>query len=228
MSEFEYRPLDYLTPVRQAVLAAALPHVPFDGWSERAFQTAVLDAGVDAGLALLAFPDGVMDLLDAFWGSKDHELAQEIARRGLHNTHLSQRISEALKIYIALLRPHREAVRRALALQALPLNAPGAVVCLYRTVDVIWRSVGDTSTDFNFYTKRATLTLVVGSVVTHWLGESGQDVEAMDDFIGRRIENVLAFEKVKARISAMMQHLPSPVPLLGRLAGRVSGIRRSP
>lgn len=228
MSEFEHGPPDYLTPVRLAVLAAALPHVPFDGWSERTFHTAVQDAGVDAGLTLLAFPHGVMDLLDTFWGSKDQDLAQEIARRGLHNTHLSQRISEALKIYIALLRPHREAVRRALALQALPLNAPGALACLYRTVDVIWRSAGDTSTDFNFYTKRAVLAVIVGSVVTHWLGGSGNDAQAMDDFIGRRIENVLAFEKVKARVSAMIQYLPSPVPFLGRLAGRVSGTRRGP
>ncbi len=225
MSEFYHQPTDYLAPVRSAVLAAALPHVPFDGWSEHTFQTAVQESGVDNGMALLAFPDGVMDLLDAFWVSKDAALAQEMAQRGLHNTHLSQRISEALKIYISLLRAHREAVRRALALQALPLNAPGALACLYRTVDTIWRAAGDQSTDFNFYTKRATLAVVVASVVTHWLGESGNDAEAMDGFIGRRIENVLAFEKVKARMSGLTQYLPSPGPLLGRLAGRLTGAR---
>lgn len=222
----EYHPsADYLTPVRQAVLDAALPHVPFDGWSDQMFQTAVQEAGVDNGLVLLAFPDGVMDLLDVFWLSMDDALSSEIARRGLHNTHLSQRISEALKIYIGLLHPHREAVRRALALQALPLNAPGALICLYRTVDTIWRAAGDQSTDFNFYTKRATLALVVASVVTHWLGESGDDVDAMHSFIERRIKNVLAFEKVKARVGGLTQYLPSPGPLLGRLAARFTGAR---
>jgi len=225
MSVLYHPSTDYLTAVRQAVLDAALPHAPFDGWSERMFQAAVQEAGVDAGMALLAFPDGVIDLLDVFWSSKDRMLAQEISRRGLHNIHLSQRISEALKIYIGLLRPHREAVRRALALQALPLNAPGALVFLYRTVDTIWRAVGDQSTDFNFYTKRATLAAVVASVVTHWLGESGDDADAMHGFIERRIENVLAFEKVKARAGGLTQYLPSPGALLGRLAARFTGAR---
>ena len=225
MSESYHQSTDYLTQVRSAVLAAALPHVPFDGWSEHVFQNAVQESGVDAGMALLAFPNGVMDFLDVFWSSMDAALALEMAQRGLHNTHLSQRISEALKIYIGLLRPYREAVRRALALQALPLNAPGGLVCLYRTVDTIWRSAGDQSTDFNFYTKRATLAVVVASVVTHWLGESGDDVDAMHGFIERRIENVLAFEKVKARVGGMMQYLPSPGPLLGRLAARFTGAR---
>ena len=150
MSEMDHPSTDYLSDVRQAVLDAALPHAPFDGWSERMFRAAVQDAGVDSGLVLLAFPDGVIDLLDVFWSSRDRMLTQEISRRGLHNNHLSQRISEALKIYIGLLRPHREAVRRALALQALPLNVPGGLVFLYRTVDTIWRAVGDKSTDFNF------------------------------------------------------------------------------
>lgn len=224
---------DYRAPVRSAVLAAALPHVPFNGWSEHVLQTAVREAGVDSGLALLAFPDGPMDLLDAFWVSMDEKTAREIARRGLHNTHLSQRITEALKIYICTLRPHREAVRRALALQALPMNAPGALVCLYRTVDTLWRAAGDQSTDFNFYSKRAVLAAVVASVVTHWLGERGlgergDDADAMAAFIRRRIDNVLAFEKLKARVGGIAQRLPSPAPLLVRLAGRLTGARHSP
>ncbi len=225
MSEMDHPSTDYLSDVRQAVLDAALPHAPFDGWSERMFRAAVQDAGVDSGLVLLAFPDGVIDLLDVFWSSRDRMLTQEISRRGLHNNHQSQRISEALKIYIGLLRPHREAVRRALALQALPLNVPGGLVFLYRTVDTIWRAVGDKSTDFNFYTKRATLAAVVVSVMTHWLGEGGDDVDAMHGFIERRIGNVLAFEKVKARVGGMTQYLPSPGPLLGRLAARFTGAR---
>lgn len=214
---------DYLAPVREAVLAAALVNAPFDGWSHSVFRNAVRNAGVDEGLALLAFPEGVMDLLDAFWDRHCAALAQEITRRGLHNSHVSQRICEALKIYLDLLRPHREAVRRALALQALPWYAPRALANLYRTVDTIWRSVGDQSTDYNFYTRRATLGAVVMSVVTHWLGESDDDVATMDAFIARRIDNVLAFEKVKARFAGVIQTLPSPAVFLGQVVGRMNG-----
>lgn len=226
MSEINHQQTDYLAAVRQAAVAAALAHAPFDGWTEHTLRAAIKEAAVDPGLALLAFPDGVMDLLDAFWAGIDAALAQEAARRGLHNARLSQRITEALKIYIALLRPHREAVRRALALQALPFNAPHALMCLYRTVDNMWRSVDDTSTDFNFYTKRAILAAIVISVVTHWLSEGGQDEAEMDAFIGRRIADILEFEKLKARAGALAGQLPSPVNLLGRLAARFTAARR--
>lgn len=228
MSAAELPEPDYLTPVRQAVLAAALPHIPFDGWSEAVLNRAITESGVDAGRALLAFPDGVMDLLEAFWVSLDAALGREVARHGLQEHRLSGRIAGALKIYISLLRPHREAVRRALALQALPQNAPGALMRLYRTVDVIWRAVGDQSTDFNFYTKRATLAAVVASAVTHWLAEGDGDSGQMDGFIERRVGNVLEFEKLKARIGGLTGHLPSPGPLLGRLAGRLTGAFRWP
>lgn len=213
---------DYLSEVRRAVLAAALPNVPFDGWSAQTLQNATGQAGVDPGLALLAFPDGVMDLLDYFWARIDAELVREMAARP-PDAHLSQNITAALQTYIQLLRPHREAVRRALALQALPFNAPRALACLYRTVDTIWRAAGDTSTDFNFYTKRASLAAVMASVVTHWLGEAGKDEALTNAFIGRRIEDILRFEKLKARLGNVTKSLPSPGPLFGWLAARFPG-----
>lgn len=216
-------PEDHLAGVRAEVLAAALPHAPFTGWSANTLQIAIQEAGADPGLALLAFPDGEMSLLEAFWSTLDAALTHEIAARALANTPLSQRIAIILKTYIALLRPHREAVRRALALQAMPLNAPHGLACLYRTVDAMWRAAGDASNDFNFYTKRATLAAVTASVVTHWLGEGGDDAGALDSFIDRRINDILRFEKFKAGAGRFLQGLPQPATVLGRIAGIVSG-----
>lgn len=210
---------DHFTAARIAILQAALAHAPFDGWSDRLLARSIRESGVDAGVALLAFPGGRMDLLEFFWSKTDGDLGAAIAARALHNTHVSQRIAIALRLYIELLRPNREAVRRALALQALPHNAPGAAACLYRTVDLIWRAVGDTSTDFNFYTKRAILAAVVAATVTHWLGDDGDDMQAIDGFIGRRIGDIMAFEKIKARARELTQSLPSPARILGRLYG---------
>lgn len=219
-------PDDHLCAIRRAVLDAALPDVSFDGWSEQTLQAAIARAKIDPDLALLAFPDGVMDLLDCFWSGIDAALLQEMAARTDLSTHLSARITTGLQIYVALLRPHREAVRRALALQALPFYAPRALASLYRTVDTLWRAVGDVSTDFNFYTKRATLAAVVVSVTTHWLGADGEDEAAMDAFIRRRIDNVLEFEKFKARLGSATQNLPSLGALLGNLAERIFGFAR--
>lgn len=209
----------HFTVARTAILQAALPHAPFDGWSERLLARSIRESGVDAGVALLAFPAGPMDLVEFFWSRTDAELGAAIAARALHNSHVSQRIAISLQLLIELLRPNREAVRRALALQALPHNAPAAAACLYHTVDTIWRAVGDTSTDFNFYTKRAILAAVVAATVTHWLGEDGDDMQAIGGFIDRRIGDIMAFEKIKARARGLTQSLPSPARILGRLYG---------
>ena len=43
---------------REAVVAAALPHVPFDGWSERALVAGARAAGKEASDAQRLFPRG--------------------------------------------------------------------------------------------------------------------------------------------------------------------------
>ncbi len=210
---------DHFSAARLAILLAALPHAPFDGWSDRLLQRAVKESGVEEGVSLLSFPNGPMDLLEYFWSKIDGDLSAAISQRALHNTHLSQRIAISLRLYIELLRPHREAVRRALALQALPHNAPSAAACLYRTVDTMWRAVGDTSADFSFYTKRASLAAVLGATVTFWLGDDSDDMAVIDAFVGRRIGDIMRFEQVKARAKGIVQLLPSPARILGRLFG---------
>lgn len=208
---------DHFVNQRKQILQAALPHVPFDGWSDRLLAQAIVKSGVDANVAVLAFPDGPMDLLEFYWAEKDAALSDAIAASAPLDRHLSRKVANALRIYIELLRPEREAVRRALALGALPHNMPHALTCLYRTVDTIWRAVGDNATDFNFYTKRATLAAVVGATVTHWLGEAGD--EGIDAFIDRRIGDIMRFEQIKARVRAAAGALPSPARIIGRLFG---------
>ena len=208
---------DYLDATRQSLLDAALAHAAFDGWSYRTLQLAAEDADIAPDMVDLAFPGGPPDLVNFYWTRTDERLSREIAARGLGNSPLSQRIATALRIYISLLAENREAVRRAMALQAIPHNAPSAARALYRTVDTIWRAVGDQSTDFNFYTKRATLAAVVAATVTHWLADETGDEEAIADFIDRRIRDVLRFELLKARLRDTSAALPSPARLLGRL-----------
>ena len=72
---------DHLAATRRAVIAAALPHVAFDGWTDRTLAHAVEDAGVDAGLSRLAFPRGGVDLALAYHAARDAELAGGPAQR---------------------------------------------------------------------------------------------------------------------------------------------------
>ena len=63
-------------------------------------------------------------------------------------------------------------------------------------------ALGDTSEDINWYSKRASLSAVYGATVLYWLGDDSTGHEATWDFLDRRIENVMQFEKAKAAFMA--------------------------
>jgi ubiquinone biosynthesis protein COQ9 len=105
------------------------------------------------------------------------------------------------------LAPNKEAARRAAALLSLPMNAALGARLMYRTVDAMWRAAGDTSTDFNFYTKRGILAGVYGSTAMRWF--TTEDEAVVDAFLAARIENVMQIEKFKAKAKEALANFPS-------------------
>lgn len=192
---------DHLEAVRKAVVAAALPHVAFDGWTDRTLSYAVADAGIEAGLARLAFPRGGVDLALAYHYAKDAELAEGLRGEELLGLRFRDRIAHAIAYRFEIIGPDREAVRRGVALFALPNHAADGARAIWRTADVIWTALGDSSTDYNWYTKRTTLAAVYSSCLLYWLGDQSPNFANTRAFIGRRIDNVMAFEAMKARIN---------------------------
>jgi ubiquinone biosynthesis protein COQ9 len=114
-----------------------------------------------------------------------------------------------VKARLSVLAPHKEAARRAAALLSLPMHAALGAKLVYRTVDAMWRASGDTSTDFNFYTKRGILAGVYGSTAMRWFNDTGEDEKATDEFLAARIENVMQFEKFKAKAKEALSNFPA-------------------
>ncbi len=193
---------DHIAATRAAVVAAALPHVAFDGWTDRTIAVAVEDAGVDAGLARLAFPRGGIDLALAYHDLKDAELARRLASEDLLGLRFRDRIAHAVALRLEIIEADREAVRRAAALFALPNHAAEGARAIWRTADTIWTALGDESRDYNWYTKRTTLSAVFSSCLLYWLGDASPNASATREFIHRRIDNVMSFEEVKSRVAA--------------------------
>jgi ubiquinone biosynthesis protein COQ9 len=210
-------PSDTLDPVRSALLGAALVHVPFDGWSEISLKKAAKDVGADAGTVGLAFPGGAAELLDFFALDADSRMLERAAALGIGEMRLRDRIRAIVRARIEVIAEHREAERRALSFLALPHNAALGLKSLSRTVDLMWRAAGDTSTDFAFYTKRATLAAVYSATVMYWVADSSEDYADTWAFLDRRIDNVMTVEKAKLRVREKLQEAPSLAALLSRL-----------
>lgn len=182
---------------RDAILDAALPHVPFDGWTETTFRAAQADSGIDAGLSRALFPRGGLDLAVAYHRRGDRLMAERLAAMDLTALRFRDRIAAAVRARLEVVED-RELVRRGTTLFALPQHAAEGARLIWGTADLIWTTLGDTSRDLNWYSKRATLSAVYGSTVLYWLGDDSLDHQATWDFLDRRIDDVMQIEKLKA------------------------------
>ncbi|QUS36783.1 COQ9 family protein [Falsirhodobacter algicola] len=185
------------TEAKNAVIDAALAHVAFDGWSEATLRAALSDAGVSAGLGRALFPRGAVDLALAYHWRGDAAMAERALTAPLGDMPYRARVATLIRYRLEA--ADKEAVRRGSTLFALPQHAGDGARAVWHTADTIWRALGDTSDDVNWYTKRATLSGVYAATVLYWLGDDSTGHQATWDFLDRRIEGVMRFEGVKAR-----------------------------
>ncbi len=190
-----------LVEERRQLLDAALPHIPFDGWTDRVLTQAAADAGLDPALAMRAFPSGSRDLMAFFLTEADRLMVQDLEAMDLAAMRIRDRIASAVKCRVLQHAEHREALSRALGALALPLNMPLGLKLLYATVDEIWHAVGDTSTDFNFYTKRAMLGAVFSATQLYWLEDHSDDYAATWAFLDRRIADIMKIQKARGALA---------------------------
>lgn len=205
--------------VTTALLDAALIHVAFDGWSEATFKNAVQDAGIDPAVARSVCPRGAVDLAIAYHKQGDRLMAEAYRAEDTSALKIREKITRAVHLRLEAI-TDREAVQRGTTLFALPHHAADGAQLIWGTADAIWTAIGDTSTDVNWYTKRAILSGVYGSTVLYWLGDTSDGHSDTADFLDRRIADVMTIEKVKAQVngSAMGQRLMAlPNMLLSRV-----------
>ncbi|KMW59967.1 hypothetical protein AIOL_000116 [Candidatus Rhodobacter oscarellae] len=211
--------------VKTALLKAALPHVAFDGWGEASFRAAAADAGLDAEAARTACPRGALDLAVAYHKAGDDAMRAAVAATPFVGARVRERITFAVRSRIEA--GDREVVRRGTVLFALPLHAAEGAGLIWGTADAIWEALGDPSDDINWYSKRAILSGVYGSVVLFWLGDDSEGAAATWDFLDRRIEDVMRIEQVKGQLRANPL-TKGPVAAVESLLSRVKAPSRTP
>ncbi len=215
-----------IDPAKRQLVEAILPHVAFEGWSDKAFTAAVTEAGMTPAHAKTLCPRGAVDLAIAFHQLGDAAMVEAVKAADLRDMRFRDKVAFAVRARINAI-TDKEAVRRGTALFSLPPMAADGAKLVWRTADAIWDTLGDTSTDVNWYTKRATLSGVWAATVLFWLGDDSLNAQATDAFIDRRIDNVMQVEKVKAQVNdnKLLKPLTGP---LNKLLGMIKAPTRIP
>ncbi|MFI0395645.1 COQ9 family protein [Paracoccus jiaweipingae] len=202
---------------RDALLEAALVHAAFDGMNDTALRAGARDLGLSQAAIDAHFPRGGADLAAAYHRRADAALRADLAVNPPQGR-FRDKVAEAVWRRLTLVDP--DLVRAGAAVLSLPLNQPLAARLVWETADAIWDGLGDASDDVNWYTKRATLSAVISSSVLYWLGDGSDDRRDSRDFIERRIDGVMRFEKLKAAARKL--------PGVSALTGLATGWVRAP
>jgi ubiquinone biosynthesis protein COQ9 len=211
--------MDEPSPLEKLRRELALPvgeNAVFDGWTRAAVDSAAQQLGIDPVQARLAMPKTQAGMIDLYIQEVDRAIEAYFTPERLAGMKIREKIRSLVWKRLEIMGPAREAVRRALAIFAMPQNAPLALRMSWRTADLMWRIAGDTSTDFNHYTKRMTLGAVYGSTLLVWLDDQSEGWMDTAAFLDRRIDDVMKFEKWKAEWRGSSEHL-SLSRFLGRL-----------
>ena len=189
------------SPERDAAIDALLPNVPFDGWTLRALRAALRAAGQPEDNAELLFPGGAADMVEAYCDLADRRMEEAAATLGLDAMRLPERVRALIALRLRQNRVHKEAIRRALGVLALPRHAGLAARCTARTVDAIWHAAGDRAADFSWYTKRAILASIYTATVLFWLTDQSEDDAATLAFLDRRLAGLARFTRLRRRLA---------------------------
>lgn len=206
-----------LDELRLALAPLVPANAVFDGWTDKALFMAAAELGVPAGRAKLAFPGGATDMIDAWFDSIDRGMAIAFPLDRIEAMKIRERIRSLVMHRLETADPHKEALRRAVAILAQPQNLPLAARLAWRAADRMWRIAGDRATDFNHYSKRVILMGVYGSTTLVFLDDRKEGLAETSAFLDRRIDDVMQFEKVKAQWRGSKERLPSLSRFLGRL-----------
>ncbi|MEI7874403.1 MAG: COQ9 family protein [Alphaproteobacteria bacterium] len=194
--------------LRDRLADAMAAEAAFEGWTRAALAAGGRRLELPPGEADRLFPGGPIQVLTHLSGRADLRTVEDMEKEGVGALKIRDRIKGAVRIRLERHAGEREAVRRALAVLSLPFNAGLALKLLYKTVDAMWYAAGDTSADFNFYSKRAILAGVYSSTLLYWLNDRSAGTEATWAFLDRRIDDVMKFEKLKSQVRSWTSGRP--------------------
>lgn len=206
-----------LDELRLALAPAIAESAIFDGWSKAALEHAAESHNVDIDVARLAYPGGAMDMIEAWIETVDAAMVQALPEEKLAQMKIRERIRALVQFRLGRVAGAKEALRRALAVMAQPQNAPRALQIGWRSADIMWRLAGDRATDYNHYTKRAILASIYAATLAVFVDDESDGAQATSEFLDRRIEGVMRFEKFKAKFAGTERDGFSVTRFLGRL-----------
>lgn len=179
----------------------------FDGCSEENFKNTVKQLGLELDQHMLLFPQGHYDVIDLWLETLDQELSAKLEATNADQMKIREKISCAVFTRIELIQSQKNEFMQLYAHLALPLNKLKLLKSTFKTCGIMWYWAGDTSTDWNYYSKRMLLSYVYLSSLLYWFQNHDTNLDTVKEFIDRRIEEVMQIPKIKSKFQEVLKSL---------------------
>jgi ubiquinone biosynthesis protein COQ9 len=189
-----------VSDLRDQIILGMLENLSSTGWTWAAAYDAAQGLGLQEDMLTSLFPDGMCDVVAHFSDLVDRRMQQKLSKVKTDKMRMRDRIELAVMTRFEILEPFQDGLRLAMAYWSVPPRHIKAARIVWRTADRIWDFAGDTSSDYNRYTKRGLLAGILTATALVWLKDQDDDKSMTREFLNRRIENVLQFGQILGKM----------------------------
>ncbi|KAI9772033.1 MAG: Ubiquinone biosynthesis protein coq9, mitochondrial [Geoglossum simile] len=179
----------------EAVLAASLRQVPAHGFTNASLSLGAREAGY-LDITVNLFSRGAFDLVNYHLVTKRLALKEQLDGRtakddggAIRGLGVRERVRLLVLERLMANRPIIHRWQEALAIMAQPSHVSTSIAELARLSDEIWFLAGDISVDSNWYTKRASLSMIYSSTELFMTQDKSTDFADTQEFLDRRLED---------------------------------------
>lgn len=191
---------------KQKILEIFLDNSLLNGWNNESLKEAILEAGFAAQDMEIFFEKGIYSFIDFYVLEGNKKLEKTLLNFDLKSLKIRDKIKELVKARLLIEENNKRALR------SLVSSSKGKMIPIllknsYKTSDKMWEIAGDESHDFNFYTKRLTLSKVFSKTFIYFIKDNSADNHKSWEVLNNEIEKVMKIEKVKRQVQGCVDNV---------------------
>ena len=197
---------NYLLKKRQVVLRFAKEFVSEKGFTKNCLENISKKYGLNTDEVDLLFPQGNIDLIKFALEQLNNDLEVYCRQIDLIRLPIHKRIRKVLLSKISLMNKDKPFYRSIFLNLLIPKKNFSLSSQLYSSVDQLWFIAGDSSTDFNFYTKRLILSGIYSRVMLFFFNNNNQ--EELENILDESLKRVSKIPEIKSKLKIFTDFLP--------------------
>lgn len=197
---------NYLLKKRQEVLKFAKAFVSEKGLTKNCLVNISKKYRLNTDETDLLFPQGNIDLIKFALEQLNNDLEVYCRQIDLIRLPIHKRIRKVLLSKISLMNKDKPFYRTIFLNLLIPKKNFSLPSQLYNSVDQLWFIAGDSSTDFNFYTKRLILSGIYSRVMLFFFNNNNQ--EELENILDESLKRVSKIPEIKSKLKIFKEYLP--------------------